>query len=308
MSVSKGCCVALGLMYTGAPPTPLCPSYLPPSCRVTPPQLTRRRRRVSSESAAAIGISHLKDPHGSLKDFGVQGEISPIAAHCCAIIGATSVPVAAMLLFAATAAADVRAKLIMCYLLTIPPGILVQVWYPFNSPAPEPPADMPYPIIILQVVLGLVALLANGAYSEAQINSWPWLQLHGYQKDFLAKMAQAQGLGSDGAALQSIVYQAMSSASIKAAIFDDFHCVHCGSKNPPAWINDRKGHEAVALDISDECVVFLSQTILVAVGPPGPSKAVKPDEPKRADAHKAARCCIDWAIKEYGDAGKAKGK
>ena len=43
------------------------------------------------------------------------------------------------------------------------------------------------------------------------------------------------------------------------------------------------------------------------VGPPGPSKKVQ-DGPRRADPHKAARCCIDWAIKEYGDEGKGKGK
>eukprot|EP01051_Picozoa_sp_SAG22_P029575 SAG22_NODE_11033_length_504_cov_0.760494_1_plen_123_part_00 len=122
-------------------------------------------------------------------------------------------------------------------------------------------------------------------------------------------MAKAQGLGSNGgAALQRIVHQAMSNAATKAAIFDDFHCVHCASKNPPDWVKARMGKESTPLDISKECVAFLGQTILVAVGPPGPKKALQPDKPKRADVHKAARTCIDWAIKEYGEDGKAKGK
>ena len=32
----------------------------------------------------------LKDPYASLKGFDVKGEISPIAAHCCAVIGSSS--------------------------------------------------------------------------------------------------------------------------------------------------------------------------------------------------------------------------
>ena len=47
---------------------------------------------------------------------------------------------------------------------------------------------------------------------------------------------------------------------------------------------------------------------LVAVGPPGPKKALKPEDPKRTNAGKAARICVDWAIKEYGDDGKGKGR
>ena len=288
-SVSKGCCALLGLMYT------------------------------------AIGASHLKDPHASLRDFGVEGDISPIAAHCCAIIGASAIPLAAMMFYAASAPAAVRSSLVMCFALTIPPGILVQLWYPFNDPAPVFPADMPYPVIILQVVLAVLALVTNGGGGAS-------LEIHGYQKEFLGKMAKAQGMGSEGAALQSIVYGAMSNAAIKSAIFDDFRCVHCGSKNPPDWVKNGMGKtvsrhntgsiwvasfqecqqylcgQATSLDISEECIAFLSQPILVAVGPPGPKKALQPEKPNRADVNKAARTCIDWAIKEYGDDGKAKGK
>ena len=38
-------------------------------------------------------------------------------------------------------------------------------------------------------------------------------ELHGYQIDFLGKMAKSQGLGSEGAALQSIVDRAMSTGA-----------------------------------------------------------------------------------------------
>ena len=159
----------------------------------------------------------------------------------------------------------------------------------------------PYPVIILQVVLAVLALVTNGGGGAS-------LEIHGYQKEFLGKMAKAQGMGSEGAALQSIVYGAMSNAGIKSAIFDDFHCVHCGSKNPPDWVKNGMGKTATALDISEECIAFLSEPILVAVGPPGPKKALQPEKPNRADVNKAARTCIDWAIKEYGDDGKTKGK
>ena len=92
----------------------------------------------------------------------------------------------------------------------------------------------PYPVIILQVVLAVLALVTNGGGGAS-------LEIHGYQKEFLGKMAKAQGMGSEGAALQSIVYGAMSNAGIKSAIFDDFHCVHCGSKNPPDWVKNGMG-------------------------------------------------------------------
>ena len=128
------------------------------------------------------------------------------------------------------------------------------------------------------------------------------LQLHGYQKDFLAKMAKAQGLGSDGAALQSIVYQAMSNSSIKSAIFDDFHCVHCGSVTPAEWIKARKGKkEPHALALSGEAVAFLGGALLVPVAKVGePPKRQIVEGARTADANKAARCCVDWAIKNFG--------
>ena len=109
----------------------------------------------------AISISHLKDPEASLRDFGVQGDISPIAVHCCAIIGATACPIIAMMVYAIGASAAVRGALLMCFMTTIIPGILVQIWYPFNDPAPTFPGEMPYPVLILQVALGLAGIAMN---------------------------------------------------------------------------------------------------------------------------------------------------
>jgi hypothetical protein len=73
-----------------------------------------------------------------------------------------------------------------------------------------------------------------------------------------------------------------------------------GSKDPAEWIATRKGKkEPYSLPISSDKIKFLSGEILLKVGPPGPQKAIIPG-PKRADASKAVRCCVDWAIKHYG--------
>ena len=55
----------------------------------------------------------LKDPYASLKGFDVKGEISPIAAHCCAVIGSSSFPVICMLFWAMFQQASVRKALIL---------------------------------------------------------------------------------------------------------------------------------------------------------------------------------------------------
>ena len=53
--------------------------------------------------------------------------------------------------------------------------------------------------------------------------------------------------------------------SVKAAIFDTFHCVHCGSVSPPEWISARKGTKTpYVLSVSSEAVVFLSSDLLVS--------------------------------------------
>ena len=101
-----------------------------------------------------VAINHLKDPIESLKGFGVVGPISPVAAHCCAIIGSSSFPVVGMLLYSIFAPANVRKTLTLCYLSSIPPSIAVQMWYPFNDPAPRFPMDMPYPLLVFMIVLG----------------------------------------------------------------------------------------------------------------------------------------------------------
>ena len=100
--------------------------------------------------------------------------------------------------------------------------------------------------------------------------------------------------------LRTLVENAMGSAGVREAIFGTFQCVHCGSKNPPDWIKNGMGKESHALAVGNDAVSFLSQEILLPVGPPGPNKKVQ-EGPKRSDQHKAARTVIDWSIKEFGD-------
>lgn len=135
------------------------------------------------------------------------------------------------------------------------------------------------------------------------------MELHAYQKDFLDTMGAEGTNGASNAseALESIVAKAMSDKATYKAIFDEFHCIHCGSKSPADWIANRKGKkDPYSFSLKEETKAFLNGTIVVAVGPPGPNKALQPDKPKRADSNKAARCCVDWAIKAYG--GVANGK
>ena len=126
-------------------------------------------------------------------------------------------------------------------------------------------------------------------------------ELHGYQEDFLRRAAAAQGLPDAAAALQKLVGFAMKEEVVKAAIFDDgFNCVHCDSKSPPDWIQNNKGTKhPQLLALTPAALGFLGQEMLLEVGPPGPDKAVIPGE-LHADHLKAARCCIDWAIAEFG--------
>jgi hypothetical protein len=108
-------------------------------------------------------------------------------------------------------------------------------------------------------------------------------------------------------ALEFIVEKAMAEKMVYNEIFDNFHCVHCGSKKPADWIANRKGKKIhCSLTLKPPTIAFLDGTILLSVGPPGPTKAVQRDQPKRADASKAARCCIDWAIQYYGSTATGK--
>ena len=111
-----------------------------------------------------VAIQHIKDPVASLTEaFEVKGPISPIAAHCCAVIGASSFPVVAMLFYAISAPASVRRVLAMCYCTTLPFAAIVQVWYPFNDPPPKFPTDMPYPLLAIMVVCGLCGVIFAGS-------------------------------------------------------------------------------------------------------------------------------------------------
>ena len=107
-----------------------------------------------------VAVQHLMDP---VKSFEVKGPISPVAAHCCAVIGASSFPVIFMLTYAIFATASVRRILAMCYCSTLPFATWIQFAYPFNDPPPKFPGDMPFPLLILMVVAGLSAVVFAGS-------------------------------------------------------------------------------------------------------------------------------------------------
>ena len=76
------------------------------------------------------------------------------------------------------------------------------------------------------------------------------------------------------------------------------------------WIANRKGTKDVyKLQLSAPVVAFLSNNLLVKVARVGdpPVKQVV-EGAKTADKSKAARCCIDWAIKKFGAIADGKPK
>lgn len=154
------------------------------------------------------------------------------------------------------------------------------------------------PSIFFGLLLPLVlfALLRFQKYR----GSYEMCELHSYQKVFLDNLGASHG--GAGVALQMIVTRAINEPKVKAAIFDDFHCVHCGSVNPADWIKNQKGDKTpYKLQIGSEAKSFLRQPLLVPVEKRGePPKRQIVEGPRRADVSKAARCCVDWAIKNYG--------
>ena len=152
----------------------------------------------------------------------------------------------------------------------------------------------PVTLIAIAAVVLLALFFVFGGAS-------PKFELHSYQEDFLNKLAASQGTSS-AEALQSIVDKAMSNKKVYGEIFDDFHCVHCGSVAPAEWIKTRKGDKhPVALPLSDKAVEFLKGELLVPVAKVGDPKVRQVVEgPRTSNPDKAVRCCIDWAIKKYG--------
>lgn len=155
-------------------------------------------------------------------------------------------------------------------------------------------------VVIFPLLLFVLVVLLHAG--EA-----PEFELHGYQIDYLRKLAKAQGK-SIGAALQSIVESAINDTGTREEIFGNFWCVHCMSVNPPDWIKSRKGKKTLyPIEVSSDVDQFLSTELLKKVQKVGsPAKYQVVDGPLWADKNKAARMCIDWAIKKYGpDASKA---
>lgn len=185
----------------------------------------------------------------------------------------------------------------------------------FHLPATVLGPDFAVPVIAftLAVLAGLVLFCPFPGSRGASF------ELHGYQVAFLKRMAASNlpgiarrkaACGGDGvaAALQAVVEEAMVDPTIRAEIFDVYHCVHCGSVKPAAWIADDKGNKKPhVLGVSRPVVEFLSSAVLVPVEKRGePPKRQVVEGPRRADRHKAARCCVDWAIKQSGDVADGK--
>ena len=100
----------------------------------------------------------------------------------------------------------------------------------------------------------------------------------------------------------------MGDKKVAKAMYEELHCVHCGSVKPADWIASRKGSkDGYRLRVSPEAVAFLQQEQLAKMDRVDGVKKMFPDE-LRSDPSKAARCTIDWAIKNYGAAGDGEPK
>ena len=147
--------------------------------------------------------------------------------------------------------------------------------------------------------IALIVLLALLAFVLATRGTK--VELHPFQFEFLEKLAPQVGAKDASGALSAIVTRAQDDSKVRSAIFDDFHCIHCGSVKPADWIKTACGKKPYAHQLAPPVKEFLSSTILVPVkkvGEPPKKQVVEGD--KRADQSKAARCCVDWAVKNYG--------
>ena len=167
----------------------------------------------------------------------------------------------------------------------------------------------------LGAALPILAAIAVCWVLPAALCAWvsrTGYELHAYQYDFLTAMAAAKlptveacakehGVTGAAAALQTIVMQAVQDSVVHGEIYDEFHCVHCGSVTPEPWIKERKGKkEKYPLAVTTSVSTFLAKELLVPVEKLGqPPKRQVVSGPRRADPSKAARVAIDWAIKKY---------
>lgn len=166
-------------------------------------------------------------------------------------------------------------------------------------------------------------LLPLALYFRMMKKAGVTFELHAYQHDFLTAMASSSlpaveavtekhGVTGAAAALQVLAEQALEDSKVRAKMYDTFQCVHCGSKNPAAWIKDRKGKkEPYTLPVTEQVSSFLATALLVPVAKLGePPVRQVVEGPRKADPSKAARVAIDWAIQEYGalEDGKPKTK
>jgi hypothetical protein len=116
------------------------------------------------------------------------------------------------------------------------------------------------------------------------------VMLHEYQWSWLAKKASEFKLkGGAGKALRCCINFARSAEADANAIFVKKHCLRCGKSNP-------RGRKADPLKPREIKLYAVQSTFL----------ATKVGE-KVKNLSKAARCCVDWAIKEE-EAGRGHDK
>ena len=157
----------------------------------------------------------------------------------------------------------------------------------------------------LVFMLGLNICCTGGFLCYVLFGGGVSLEMHGYQMDYLTTLATSlpsnfMTKASPSDALTMLVERALNEPQIMSAVFDSFHCNHCGS--PAPWIKERKGKTPQSFHLSRKVRRFLAEPLLLRVekvGNPPVRKAIY-DAPRIADMDKAARCCVDWAIKHYG--------
>ena len=186
--------------------------------------------------------------------------------------------------------------------LLVAPQVCRMFWAP---PPPTPPPaqrwlhELGLPQYFPLIVALSVLIVLHGLLMLYQQSRGTKVELHAYQKRFLGRLGAKSSQTAAGA-LTMIVRRAMKDRKVKAEIFDQLQCVHCGSVKPAAWVKEHKGKQPYSLALDQQVRSFLTGSLLLACEKRGePPQKQLVDGPRAADMHKAARCCVDWAIKAY---------
>ena len=108
-----------------------------------------------------VGWPNVFNSASQLRDvFGVRGDLSPIALHCCGIIGVQTIFHGVAFLWAASSVPSVRKAMHLCNIVSLPFSAFVQLNAPLNTPPPQlAKMEMPWPILAIQLGLSLFSLV-----------------------------------------------------------------------------------------------------------------------------------------------------